>query len=115
MNKVFNSFYPAIPSKYIDGCETICVVRENEKSEFYHVAFNPMFENNGHEEYYYAYVFEDMYDLINYFADNAKSEKYIKPKFCDAFKTKKEYCRWFDNLQYNQIAEKYLTHIISTL
>lgn len=101
MNKVYNDFLPAVPSKYIDGSETICVVRENGKSEFYFVAFNPMFENNDDEEYFYAYVFEDMHDLINFFADNAKSEKYIQPNFYDVFKTKEEYNRWFDNLQYN--------------
>ena len=102
MNQVFNYCVSNNPSKYIDGCETICVVRENGKSEFYHVAFNPMFENNNDVEHFYAYVFEDMYDLINYFADNAKSKNYIEPnKYCDIFKTKEEYNRWFDNLQYN--------------
>ena len=60
-----------------------------------------MFENNDNEEYFYAYVFEDMHDLINYFADNAKSEKYIKPYFYDALGTEDAYCRWFDNLRYN--------------
>lgn len=105
MNKVFNDCISNAPSKYIDGCETICVVRENGNCKFYYVVFKPIFENNNDSEYYYAHVFEDMYDLINFFADNSKRKDYIEPNYYpnyyDAFKTKEEYCRWFDNLQYN--------------
>jgi hypothetical protein len=96
MNQVFNDYFAAAPSKYIDGWESICVVNESGDCKFYYVVFNPI-----DEEDYYAYVFEDMHDLINYFADNAKSERYFPPNFCDAFGTEDAYCRWFDNLRYN--------------
>lgn len=103
MNQVFNDYFPSAPSKYIDGWETICVVNESGDYKFYYVVFNPMFENNDDEEYFYAYVFEDMHDLINYFADNSKNKNYIQPNFYDAFGTEDAYCRWFDNLRYNGI------------
>ena len=103
MNQVFNDYFAPAPSKYIDGWESICVVNESGDCKFYYVVFNPMFDNNDDEEYFYAYVFEDMHDLINYFAINAKNKNYIKPNFYDAFGTEDAYCRWFDNLQYNGI------------
>lgn len=101
MKKIYNKDINLYYSIRVDNTETICVVDDKGNADFYHVVFNPQFKDID-DFYIYAYVFEELGQLIDYFSENDKSNKHKAPNCFGVreFKTESEYIKWFNNLSW---------------
>lgn len=101
MKKVYNYDLCCSSTIFADDTEAICVVDDRGEARFYFTVFNPQFKNHDSEKWFYAYVFEELTELIDYIGQNAMSEVYSEGRYdFTAFETKEDYLRWFNSLEW---------------